>query len=284
MRVALLELVQRSVDDELPELLGFGVALQVGGEGWSVLLLGEPLQRLGDAAAGVRVAEQGRGDAGAQVLLEPLLQGRPEGQQPGVPLPLLGHTLPTPVVELVADVERQLQVLVGCRAARAPTRQGVRAGWAREGGVGSVPISRSLTGPRAGGSRIVYLLSVVSCSTTACVGRTAADSRPRSGGGLRGRPVPSTGDRVGSSCSDDRVHGPVPPPAPGSPDDGVCLPPARTGRGEHAAAVHARRAHLAEGLSRNLADLVAAVAQFLQHGLGRSPARPPGRADATGVA
>ena len=113
VRVGLLELVGGAVDDELEQLRARALALEVLGERRRVVLGLDGAQRdvhlLGPDVA------LGRAQRLDQPGLEARLQPCAQRQQRRLPLPLLGDAVEAAVVQLVTEVERELEVLVGQR-------------------------------------------------------------------------------------------------------------------------------------------------------------------------
>jgi hypothetical protein len=113
VRVGLLELVGGAVDDELEQLRARALALEVLGERRRVVLGLDGAQR--DVHLLGRHVALGRADRLDQPGLEVRLEASAERQQRRLPLPLLGDAVEAAVVQLVTEVERELEVLVGQR-------------------------------------------------------------------------------------------------------------------------------------------------------------------------
>ena len=109
MRVGLLELVGRAMHDELVELLERALALEVLRQRRALVRLGDRPQRNIDLARRVR----GRRRAGErlQARLEHRLEVAAQRQRATAPTPSLVDAGQAAVVQLVAAVERQLEVL-----------------------------------------------------------------------------------------------------------------------------------------------------------------------------
>ena len=105
--VGLLELVRRAVDDELQVLLERAVALEVARERRRVV--GGLDRTQFDVHL---VAAGGHRDVAPQRGLEAALQLGAQGEQRRLPLPAVVHAGQPAVVQLVAEVERELEVLV----------------------------------------------------------------------------------------------------------------------------------------------------------------------------
>ena len=101
------------MDDELEQLRARALALEVLGERRRVVLRLDGAQR--DVHLLGRDAALGRAQRLDQPGLEARLQAAAQRQQRRLPLPLLGDAVEAAVVQLVTEVERELEVLVGQR-------------------------------------------------------------------------------------------------------------------------------------------------------------------------
>src|SRR4051794_17159849 len=114
MRVGLLELVERAVNDELAELLEPALGLQIAGEGDAVVLALQPEKLVADRLGGDVVA---RTKLTPQRRHELLLENGAGREQRRIPLPARVDRLEAAVVQLEAEVEGELQVVVAERVA-----------------------------------------------------------------------------------------------------------------------------------------------------------------------
>ncbi len=124
VRIGLLELVGGAVDQELEHLVAVGLALDVARERRAVVL---------DRAQGdVHRARLGHrpdvADLRAQRGLERRLERGAQREQRRLPLPALVDARQPAVVQLVAAVQRELEVLVGDRVRPVGERHGVEHG------------------------------------------------------------------------------------------------------------------------------------------------------------
>jgi hypothetical protein len=122
VRIGLLELVGGAVRDELQQLLLGRLALDVARQRRPVVGIGDGAQRevhLLRRRRRVR-SRDGRVERG----LEGGLEVAAQGQQGRLPLPLVGDARQAAVVQLVAEVQRKLQVLIAQRigGSRQPGR------------------------------------------------------------------------------------------------------------------------------------------------------------------
>ena len=116
VRVGLLELVRGAVDHELGHLAPGRLALDVAWtarEPSSASAIARSARSISSAASRLG----GRPDLARERLLELALEPGAELEQPGIPLPALVHARKPAVVELVAAVEGELEVLVGSGSA-----------------------------------------------------------------------------------------------------------------------------------------------------------------------
>jgi hypothetical protein len=115
MGIGLLELVGRAVHEELEDVLEPGLALEEAGDRRRVVGLGDRAQ------AEVHLLRDDLLVVGGDELVDGRLERRLEraagGEQRRRPLPALVHAGQAAVVELVAEVEGELQILVGERVA-----------------------------------------------------------------------------------------------------------------------------------------------------------------------
>ena len=110
--VGLLQLVRGAVDHEFAKLLQRAADLEMLGQRGAVVLGGQPKEAVAHLA---RLAGVNR-DFTAQPLLERLLEAGPERKHRRIPLEPIADSVERLVVELVAAIERQLQVLVAVRS------------------------------------------------------------------------------------------------------------------------------------------------------------------------
>ena len=110
MRIGLLQLVEGAVDDELTKFLDARLDLEMAGERDALVFGLEAKEQVADLCRVDRLARPRRGFQGIE---EGLLEHRPHRKQPGTPLPSGIDALESAVVELEAEVERQLQIVVG---------------------------------------------------------------------------------------------------------------------------------------------------------------------------
>ena len=151
--VRLLELIRRAVHDELEHLLQCSIAVEVLRQRRRVVRVDHRAQRDVHVLRG-HTGSVGRPERPQQRHLEELLPRRARRQQRDVPLPAVVHTRQPAVVELVADVERELHVVVGqdirhsrdrspasprARAAGQHGQQPLRGGAARSGELRHLP-------------------------------------------------------------------------------------------------------------------------------------------------
>jgi hypothetical protein len=115
VRVGLLQVVERAVHDELAELRQGRPALQRRGQGRAVVGGHHGAEHLRYAA---RQHRRQRSHQPAQRRLEEPLRPPPQGDQGRLPLPVLVDPAPAPVVQLVAEEEGQLEIIVGHRIDR----------------------------------------------------------------------------------------------------------------------------------------------------------------------
>jgi hypothetical protein len=127
MRVRLLQLIGRAVDDELADLLLGCLPFHVLGERWAFVGLGD--------RAEVEIHRRGidrrfarRTDRLVEGRLEARFESHPKRDQRGVPLPPRIDAVEAPVGELVAGIQRQLEILVDERR-RAVDRHRIELSW-----------------------------------------------------------------------------------------------------------------------------------------------------------
>jgi hypothetical protein len=112
MRIGLLELVGGAVDEELAQFLEARADLDVGRQR-RALLLGDRPEREIDLGRGNRLGD--RRDRTEQSPLELGLEPPPQRQQGRLPLPTVVDSRQPAVVELVAQLQGELKVLVAQR-------------------------------------------------------------------------------------------------------------------------------------------------------------------------
>jgi hypothetical protein len=111
VRIGLLELVGRAVRQELEHLVGGRLALDEAGDRRRLVGVLELAQ--GDIHLLGRRRRADRTDGVAQGGLEPCFERAAQREQRRLPLPALVDAGEPAVVQLVAAVERELEVLVG---------------------------------------------------------------------------------------------------------------------------------------------------------------------------
>ena len=116
VRVGLLELVRRAVDDELEHLLERRVALDVARQRRRVVGVGDRAQREVHVLGPRRRRRHAAPRRAARPRSRP--RGRDAGEQARLPLPRVGDAGQAAVVQLVAEVQRELEVLVAERVRR----------------------------------------------------------------------------------------------------------------------------------------------------------------------
>ena len=196
VRVGLLELVRRAVDDELLDLLERRVALDVLRERATVVL------RLRSPECDVEQLRRRRladgADGGSECVLERCLERLAEGEQRRLPLPALVDAGEAAVVQLVAEVERELEVLVGERV------EAVRgAGSAGAGAAARAARRAALSSCRRAGSAGRALLSSVGPLPSRAPAHANVNCSHRGRGG-RPRARASTPGAAASSWVDRR--------------------------------------------------------------------------------